>query len=180
MGDMQIFECEYKMKTKLITVILIISATITVLLAGCKSDDPKRVYLASPFFNETELKNVEYVESILSEKGIPYYSPIRYEAKNKKGTIEWAREIFEIDKAEIDNADIVIALDYGNYGDTGTAWECGYAAGIGKQVILVHTDRDGDSNLMMFCAGTTNIYLDELAEYDFENMPVHEYEGKMY
>ena len=163
-----------------IIVISIILATITLTLSGCTSDARKKVYLASPFFNETESKNVEYVEKILSKKGFSYFSPMRHEAEKEAGTIEWAREVFEVDKKEIDSADIVLALDYGNYGDTGTAWECGYAAGTGKPVILVHTDRDGDSNLMVFCSGVTNIYLDELADYDFDNMPSYDYEGKMY
>lgn len=45
--------------------------------------------------------------------------------------------------------------------------------------MLVHTNRDNVSNLMMHCGATTNIYLDKLANYDFATMPAREHEGKM-
>ncbi len=171
------------------TVMTLLFVCMMMGLAGCQkdnagtannSDAPKRVYLASPFFNDTELKNVEYVENILSEKGLSYFSPMRREDKAERGTMEWAYEVYEADVAEIRKADVVVALSYGNYGDSGTSWECGYAVGIGKPVVLVHVERDGDSNLMMHCGSTTNIYLDELADYDFVSMPVNEYNGKMF
>ena len=156
-------------------------------LIGCKEDNSvasegstKKVYLAAPFFNDTELKNVEYAEKVLAEKGLSYYSPMRRPGKGEVGTLEWAYDIYEADRSEIENADVVVALCYGNYGDSGTSWECGYAVGIGKPVILVHTDRDGDSNIMLHCGSKTNIYLDELADYDFDTMPVYEYNGKMF
>ncbi len=175
---------KYSMKITVMTALVLCTMII---LSGCGKDNlafdkdtPPKVYLASPFFNEEELKNVEYVEGLLSEKGLPYYSPMRRENTGEPGTLEWAYDIYEADKTEIDNADVVVALCYGNYGDSGTSWECGYAVGIGKPVILVHVDRDGDSNLMMHCGSRTNIYLDELADYDFYSMPVHEFTGKMF
>ena len=140
-----------------------------------------RIYLAGPFFNETEIRNIEYAEKILEQKGIPYFSPMRHEERTEEpGTPAWARKLFEMDRDEIQKADAVLAIYYGNNSDTGTAWECGYAAGIGKPVLLVHVQRDGDSNLMMHCGCQTNLYLDELAALDFEKIPVREYEGKMF
>lgn len=138
------------------------------------------IYLASPFFNDTEVKNIEYVESVLEDKGLAYFSPMRHSVDGKPGTPEWAHKVFNVDKGEIEKADAVVALYYGNTSDSGTAWECGYAYSIGKPVVLVHIDRDGDSNLMMHCGCWTNIYLDELKDYNFETMPVYEYEGKMF
>ena len=183
------------------TVVMLLILCMMMSLAGCQKDSsgtannysganiaegeeksskgPKRVYLAAPFFNDTEVKNVEYVENVLSEKGLSYFSPMRRENKGEPGTKEWAYDIYEADITEIKNADVVVVLSYGNYDDSGTSWECGYAVGIGKPVVLVHIDRNGDSNLMMHCGGLTNIYLDELADYDFDSMPVYEYTGKM-
>lgn len=163
------------------TVLTIVILLMMLGLAGCRKETAvKSVYLAGPFFDDTEIQNIEYAEKVLSEKGLSYFSPLRYTGKNEYGTSEWAYEIFETDKAEIEKADVVVALNYGNYSDSGTAWECGYAAGIGKPVILVHTDRNGNSNLMMHCGATTNIYLDDLAGYDFNTMPVYDYTGKMF
>ena len=138
------------------------------------------IYLAGPFFNETEIANIELTEKILTEKGLTFFSPMRHEVDAVNGTTEWAYKIFEMDKEEIGKSTAVVALYYGSSSDTGTAWECGYAAAIGKPVILVHVNEDGDSNLMMHCGASTNIYLKDLAAYDFDAMPVYEYLGKMF
>lgn len=140
----------------------------------------KKIYLAGPFFNEKEIKNVEYAEKVLQEKGLSFFSPMRHSVEAGRGTPEWARMIFEMDRDEIKKADVVVALYYGAYSDTGTAWECGYAAALGIPVVLVHADREAGSNLMMHAGCTTNIDLEDLADYDFDQMPVYEYTGKMF
>jgi len=145
-----------------------------------KSGKITNIYLAGPFFNDEEIRNVETAEKVLAERGFSYFSPMRHTVDAEKGTSEWARKIFEMDKTEIDKADAVVALYYSSNGDTGTAWECGYAAAKGIPIILVHTKKDADSNLMMHCGCTTNISLDELRDYDFDTMPVYEYKGKMF
>ena len=139
------------------------------------------IYLAGPFFNETEIKNIEYAEQVLKQKGFSYFSPMRHEERSEEpGTPAWARKLFEMDKAEIEKSDIVVALYYGSNSDSGTAWECGYAYAIGRPVVLVHVNREADSNLMLHCGCRTNTYLDELEQFDFDAMPLQEFEGKMY
>ena len=159
-------------------VLLIMLFTIT----GCstKDADIKRVYIAGPFFNQEEVKNVKYAEKVLKDKGLTYYSPMRHGVEEKQGTKEWADAIFEMDRGEILKSDAVVALYYGNNSDSGTAWECGYAYGNDVPVILVHVKKDGTSNLMLHSSAYTNIYLDELKDYDFDKKPVHEYKGRMY
>lgn len=137
------------------------------------------IYIAGPFFNETEIRNIEYAEQILTEKGISFFSPMRHEERDElPGSSAWARKLFEMDRQAIEECDTVLTLYYGNYSDTGTAWECGYAYAKGKPVILVHAGGE-DSNLMMHCGCHTNITLPELRTYDFDAMPVCEYTGKM-
>lgn len=139
-----------------------------------------KIYLAGPFFNETEIRNVEYAEQVLKEKGLEYFSPMRHEERTEEpGTSAWAHKLFEMDRAAIEDADALVVLYYGNYSDTGTAWECGYAYAKGKPVILVHVDADADSNLMMHCGCRANISLQDLKDYDFGTMPESEYAGKM-
>ena len=166
-----------------------IAAMTAIALCACKNNEEakdtamkiNKVYIASPFFNEEELKNVEYVEQILDDKGLAYFSPMRSElSESNDGSKEWANAVFELDREEIKKADAVVAIYYGSEGDTGTAWECGFAYSIGKPVILVHAYRDGNSNLMMHCSAYTNVYLDELADFDFDKMPIRAYEGKMF
>ena len=140
-----------------------------------------RIYLAGPFFNETEIKNIEYVEKLLAKKGLSFFSPMRAEFKGFEiGTPDWANAVFKADCEQIRASDAVLALYYGSNGDTGTAWECGYAYSICKPVILVHVKREGDANIMMHCSSYTNIFLEDLESLDFENIPVIEYKGKMF
>ena len=163
--------------------IILITLVILLTLCGCAgkgSKNVKRIYLAGPFFNETEIKNVEYAEKTLEKKGLSYFSPMRHSSDLESGTTGWAYDIFETDKTEIEKADAVVALYYGSESDSGTAWECGYAAARGIPVVLVHVEKDGDSNLMMHCGAYTNIYLEDLEDFDFVSMPVLEYEGKMF
>ena len=139
-----------------------------------------RVYLAGPFFHAAEIKNIEYAERVLAERGLEFFSPMRHEVRDEDpGTTAWARKIFAMDRDAIGKADVVVALYYGNYSDSGTAWECGYACALGKSVVLVHADETADANIMMHCGCLANITLRELAEYDFETLPAREYTGRM-
>ena len=139
-----------------------------------------KIYIAGPFFNETEIKNIEYTEQILTEKDLSFFSPMRHEERDEEpNTPAWARKLFEMDRNAIDDCDAMIVLYYGNYSDTGTAWESGYAYAKGKPVILVHAGGE-DSNLMMHCGCRTNISLEELRSYDFDAMPAYDYNGKMF
>lgn len=138
-----------------------------------------RIYLASPFFNEAEIKNIERAEKILRGRGFELFSPREHSVTDEKeGTSKWSEKTFIMDLENIDLCDVVVMLYYGNYSDSGTAWECGYAYGTGKPVVVVHF---GDSsNLMVHQGSKTNITLDELESYDFDTMPVKEYCGKMF
>ena len=89
-----------------------------------------KVYLASPFFNNEEIRNVATAEEILRRKGLDVYSPREHEDRAEAGTREWSENIFAMDVTAIKEADIVVMLYYGNYSDSGTAWECGYAFGL--------------------------------------------------
>ncbi|MFX5502372.1 nucleoside 2-deoxyribosyltransferase [Bacillus subtilis] len=138
-----------------------------------------RVYLASPFFNEKELEIVNRVEDILKEKRLNFFSPMRNQMEHlEAGSRHWSIETFTNDVKFIDWAEVVVAIYHGNYSDSGTAWELGYAYGTQKPVIVVHVGED--SNLMVHEGAHANIRLEELADYDFNSLPSSFYEGKMF
>ncbi len=140
-----------------------------------------KVYLASPFFNEKELDAVMKAEQILEGKHFNVFSPRKLDYSDLGiGTNEWSKAIYKTDIEEIHNADVMVVLYHGNYSDSGTAYEIGYAVALGKKVILVHVDRHNDSNLMCHEGAHTNIYLDELENYNFDETPVIAYTGKMF
>lgn len=137
-----------------------------------------KIYLASPFFNDEELKNVKQAEEILLARGFELFSPRLNEVRDETlGSPKWSKETFLKDRRFIDWADIVVMLYYGSYSDSGTAWECGYAFGTNTPVVVVHL---GDvSNLMVHEGCHTNINMEELKTFDFEKLPRKPYEGKM-
>ena len=139
-----------------------------------------KIYLASPFFNDEELKNVKKAEEILMKRGFQVFSPRLNEVRNDENTQSalWSKETFMNDKRFIDWADAVVMLYYGGYSDSGTAWECGYAYGTHTPVVVVHLGND--SNLMVHEGSHSNIQLEDLAAYDFDKMPSLPYNGKMF
>lgn len=137
------------------------------------------IYIASPFFNEEELKNVKYAEKVLTQRGFKIFSPRLNEVRDvdKVGSQWWSKETFMNDRRFIDWADVVVMIYYGAYSDSGTAWECGYAFATNKPVIVVHIGKN--SNLMVHEGCHSNIKLQDLETYDFDMMPYYPYSGKM-
>ena len=142
----------------------------------------KRVYLASPFFDENELECVKKAEEILTGRGFELFSPRLNEVREDKdkNPALWAQKTFELDRDNIDTADVVVMLYHGGYSDSGTAWECGYACGNGIPVIAVHIDKNNDANIMITQSCRANIALDELTDYDLEALPKKSFDGKMF
>ena len=142
----------------------------------------KRVYLASPFFNDNELECVKKAEEILTGRGFELFSPRLNEVREDKdkNPALWAQKTFELDRDNIDTADVVVMLYHGGYSDSGTAWECGYACGNGIPVIAVHIDKNNDANIMITQSCRANIALDELTDYDLEALPKKSFDGKMF
>ena len=141
----------------------------------------KRVYLASPFFNDEQLENVIRTENILESLNFVLFSPRKNEIREgiNIGSPEWSLTNFTNDTRGIDSCDFVVALYYGNYSDTGTAFEIGYAFATHKPVIVVHFGKD--SNLMIHESCHANLSsLEELFLYDYTNLPRKRYEGKMF
>lgn len=139
-----------------------------------------KLYLASPFFNDQECEALSRAEEILRRRGFSLFSPREHEARDKNvGSSAWSRETFLNDRAAIDWCDCVVMLYWGNYSDSGTAWECGYAYGAHKPVVVVQLGES--SNLMIHEGSHTNLTgLDALETYDFEMMPREPYTGKMF
>ncbi len=139
-----------------------------------------KIYLAGPFFNDKELEIVQCAEEILMSRGFDVFSPRLHEVRTEENTQQslWSQQTFNNDRTAIDLADVVVMLYYGGYSDSGTAWECGYAFGTGKPVVVVHLGYN--SNLMIHEGSQSNITLKELADYDFETMPAKPYKGKMF
>ena len=136
------------------------------------------VYLASPFFNETERKNHDAALAILRAKGLDVYAPFLHQ-RSRDGISRraWAEATFRDDIAAIRRCDALVLLFYGLYSDCGSAWECGYAYALGKKIVAVHL-HEGKSNCMVNCSCRANVQgMDGLKKFDFAAFPAADYYG---
>lgn len=136
-----------------------------------------KCYLASPFFNAEEIGRMEIVRDILRAKGLDVFAPSEHQNQQFEfGSREWRAATFAGDVQGIDNADVVVAINcQGNYDDAGTMWEIGYAYATGKPVVLFN-NTDKTINLMIADSITALVTsIEELENYDFNEMPRIEY-----
>lgn len=139
------------------------------------------IYLASPFFNEEEINNVKNAATVLRFRGHEVYVPMEHECREdaKTNPSGFSAETFKMDVEAIDASDVVVVLYYGNYSDSGTAWECGYAYGKKIPVLLVHIS-EHQSNLMLHESAKSNVKgLLELGLFDFDNFPEEKWDGDL-
>ena len=132
----------------------------------------KKVYLASPFFDDAELERVDKVKEILNSKGLDVFSPKEHQNEHLEfGSIEWRKATFENDVKHIDWCDVVVAIICkGNYDDSGTAWELGYAYATNKPVVLVNITGETINLMIADSIHALITSYDELKEYDCEKM----------
>ena len=128
-----------------------------------------RAYIAGPLFNEGERWWNAEIDSRVRKLGFTTYVPQRDGVKleNKSDVLK----IFESDKNALIQADLIVANLDGMDVDSGTAWELGFAHGLGKHCIGVYTDwrlhfKWQTVNLMIQCSVDKLVHsLDELEQY---------------
>ena len=95
------------------------------------------MYVAGPLFDEGERWWIETVERRIAALGADTFLPHR---DNPDKTAETTGVIFANNRDAIDRCDLVVANLNGITTDDGTAWEIGYAAGVGTPVVGLFTD----------------------------------------
>lgn len=126
-----------------------------------------RIYVAGPFFRPGERERLEKIRKLFTEDEFftdyELFFPMDHFILNGENMSnwDWANAVFNMDTKALENADIVLAVYDKQYSDSGTAWELGYAYGLGIPVVLLCTDIKAENSLMPMCAATK--------VYDFEN-----------
>jgi nucleoside 2-deoxyribosyltransferase len=126
-------------------------------------------YIAGPLFNEGERFWNTEIDSRVRKVGITTYVPQRDGVKLDHQSD--VRKIFEEDKNAVTQADLIVANLDGMDVDAGTAWELGFAHGLGKHCIGVYSDwrlhfKWQTVNLMIQCSVDKLVHsLDELEEH---------------
>ena len=117
-----------------------------------------KIYLASPFFNDEETKIYDKVIKLLRlESDLDVFVPREHEIPGAwdMANRKWAEAVFAVDLVALQQADIVVVLNFGMYSDSGTAWECGYAYGTGKKVLNILCGKEGSDYSLMMANGTS-------------------------
>lgn len=122
----------------------------------------KKIYLASPFFTNTERAIYADVISNLRKHGYDVFVPQEHTIENgeKMPNSEWARAVFNMDMEALKNCDAVVALNWGLYSDSGTAWECGAAYALGKPILQVICGHQEEPYSCMMLSGATTYCYD--------------------
>lgn len=152
----------------------------------------KNIYLASPFFNKKQISNLNLVLDSLkiNETVGNVFLPMKHQQDNLEfGSELWQYTVFEQDVANIDNADVVVAIvNFHEHndeilGDPGTLWEMGYAKGTNKPVVLVDCEtvvhKDKTLNLMVDMGSVVHSTIGGLTSLDFDNLEVKRFNYKV-
>jgi len=142
-----------------------------------------RVYLAGPFFSKEQISRLDEIQKLLAANpnigdifrpGDDEYTATEF------GSFEWQTAVYKHDINNINMSDVVVAmLDYKieeneMEPDSGTIWECGYAAANNVPVIGVRNVKDEPLNLML--AGSLTAFFNgpdsikEIKDYDFNSL----------
>lgn len=131
-----------------------------------------KIYLAGPFFNEKERNYVEIAANILRNQGYEVIVPMEHCIKDddKLTNEEWARKVFEYDVGQITDASCVLAIYYGHYSDSSTAWELGFAFARGIPCIVAHVDLTNVASIMPVSGCFYNIPFSDIGNIDLVNL----------
>jgi nucleoside 2-deoxyribosyltransferase len=112
-----------------------------------------RVYLAGPLFTQAERRWLRELAVGLRAAGHSVFLPQEESEEPLRRDPPDPVEAFERNRAGLAACDVVVAVLDGSDADSGTAWECGYATGLGRPVVALRTDfrggEDGGLNLML-------------------------------
>ena len=119
----------------------------------------KKIYLASPFFDATECHYYHRAIEALRSAGYEVYVPQEHSIEGgwEMPNEEWARRVFAEDVDAIRTSDVVMILNFGMYSDSGTAWECGYAKGLGTAVVQVLCGEPNTAYSMMMISSADKV-----------------------
>lgn len=120
-----------------------------------KSNDKTKYdfYIASGFFTEQQIEEVEFIKNELGKRGFTYFSPKDDSAVEDINNPENRKKVFKLNEDAIRASKKMIANT--NNKDMGTLFEAGMAYALGMDIIYVcfQLGKDGQLNLMLSESG---------------------------
>lgn len=149
----------------------------------------KKIYIACSFTYEDKLLTQErkttmkviqnYLQSELFHQRYPslkliIYNPSTLKIKNAWDYFswDWGKLVYEEDKKQVDNADLIIFISYGKGNNDGATWEVGYAHGKHIPILVVSMIPERQESLMVLHSAHACVDgIEGLKCYNFETMP---------
>lgn len=126
-----------------------------------------RVYLAAPFFSESQVEREEAVKSKLRDEGFMVFSPKEFCHLESDATEERRKAVFKSNLRAMDVSDFILAIT--DEKDMGTIWESGYAYARYIPVIyFCETLKGGKFNLMLAESG--HGVIEKREDINFQNI----------
>ena len=113
-----------------------------------------KIYMAGAFFRPETKSKIDLYAADFRRLGHDVYVPQEHTVPNAwdMSQEDWAREVFKMDVAAIQECDMVFVVYDGLYSDSGTAWEIGYAYALGKHIAINVNENVKDMSIMPFAS----------------------------
>ena len=113
-----------------------------------------KIYMAGAFFRPETKTRIDSYAAGFRRLGYDVYVPQEHTIPNawEMSQENWAREVFKMDIAAIQECDMVFVIYDGLYSDSGTAWEIGYAYALGKDIQMSINKDVNDMSIMPFAS----------------------------
>lgn len=111
-----------------------------------------KIYMAGAFFRPETKSRIDSYAAGFRRLGYDVYVPQEHTVPNawEMSQEDWAKEVFKMDIAAIQECDMLFVVYDGLYSDSGTAWEIGYAYALGKEIQIIVNDGVKDMSIMPF------------------------------
>ncbi len=152
-----------------------------------------KVYFACSWFSDSQTNYMNQgIELIKQNKTVDWkyaFYPLDHQYKGFSipdhpellEDTEWQLGTFNGDMNGINSSDLIVAMYLPSEPDEGIAWELGYAYAIHKPMVLVvPNEKNKPVNLMPAMGATKVITIDELKDFDFNNVVYTPYTGQVY
>lgn len=141
-----------------------------------------KFYLAGPVVADAVIRaQMNDIEETIKHMHLPQpgddrdypevYRPGKHKVPNAWGIDmqTWGQCVFTMDVIAIDECDWMVVADYGRYGTSGTAWECGYAFAKGVKILVIQMPGVEESSLMtQGCAANICKYEEFINGVDYD------------
>lgn len=157
------------------------------------TDYKVKAYQAYSWFNEKQVAQMNVgLAATKKNKTVDWdrsYRPLEHQYNNMDvvshpelmDDVEWQVQTFRGDVTAYEQADVGIMIYDPAKPDDGVAWECAALRTLGKPVVLVIPDDNTTPLNLMIAHGVTDIItVSELEDYDFNNINLGTYHGKIF